>query len=175
MSIKAEREMKKFIIPVCSVLISLVLSTNLPAFESAHGRAQMMPERARQHDAEGFYALYAKLNLTSEQKARIKALRDAYLHDIKPLQDQMFSKRGDLKLLWLQDKPDKDRILATQREIRTIRDQMQDKAIAHRVDIVNILTPEQQEKVRAALLQRGFATGMGDRHMMGPGGEMMGH
>lgn len=164
--------MKKFIIPICSILFSIVLSTNLLALESVPGRAHMTPETARQHDDEGMYALYARLNLTSEQKARIKALQNAYLHDIKPLQDQMFSKRGDLRLLWLQNNPDKDKIVATQKEIRAIRDQIQDKTVAHRVDIFNILTPEQQDKVRADRSQRGFAPGMGGGNMMGPAGGM---
>jgi Spy/CpxP family protein refolding chaperone len=122
----------------------------------------MMPERGRQQ--EGIYALYSKLNLSADQKTRIETLRNALLRDIKPLQDQMFSKRGDLKLLWLQTNPEKEKILAVQKDIRAIRDKIEDKAVAHRVDVFNILTPEQQEKARAFAAGRGPGPGM-----MGPG------
>jgi Spy/CpxP family protein refolding chaperone len=80
----------------------------------------------------------------------------------------MFSKRGDLKLLWLQTNPDKEKILAVEKDIRAIRDKIQDKAVAHRVDVFNILTPEQQEKARVSSGGHGTGHGMGERGMMGP-------
>jgi Spy/CpxP family protein refolding chaperone len=168
--------MKKLLLAIGSILFALVISTNLMAFEYGRGRAHMMPERGRQQ--EGIYALYGKLNLTADQKTRIETLRNAHLRDIKPFQDQMFSKRGDLKLLWLQTNPDKEKILAVQRDIRAIRDKIEDKAVAHRVDVFNILTPEQQEKTRAFLGGHGPGPGMGEgrgeKGMMGPGAGMMG-
>ena len=168
--------MKKLMLAIGSILFAMAISTNLMAWEDGRGRAHMMPETARQ--PEGIYALYGKLNLTADQKARIETLRNAYLRDIKPFQDQMFSKRGDLKLLWLQTSPDKEKILAVQKDIRAIRDKIQDKAVAHRVDAFNILTPEQREKVKAFLgghgAGHGRGGGMGERGMMGrPGAGMM--
>ena len=130
------------------------------------------------HDRGGKAGPGDNLNLTDDQKASIKTLREAHLRDVKPLQDQMFSKRGDLKLLWLQQNPDKEKILAVQKEIRAIRDQMQEKATAHRVDVFNILTSEQQDKARDTQSRRlphpqGTPGGMmGPGPGMGPG--MMG-
>ena len=86
----------------------------------------------------------------------------------------MFSMRGDLKLLWLQQNPDKERILAVQKEIRVIRDQIQDKATAHRVDVFNVLTPEQQDKAREAQSKRRPGPQGKPGGMMGPGHGMMG-
>ena len=167
--------MKKLMLAIGSILFTMAISTNLMAWEYGRGRAHMMTERGRQQ--EGIYALYSKLNLSADQKARIETLRNALLRDIKPLQDQMFSKRGDLKLLWLQTNPDKEKILAVQRDIRAIRDKIEDKAVAHRVDVFNILTPEQQEKARAFAGGHGPGPGMGEgrgeRGMMGPGGAGM--
>ena len=113
-----------------------------------------------------------ELNLTSEQTAKINSLREAHLKDMKPLQDKMFSKRGDLRLLWLQQNPDQDKILAAQKEIRTIRDQMQDKMTVHRLNVLKVLTPEQQEKLKAFGPGRGFGSGMKGGpgfHGAGPG------
>jgi Spy/CpxP family protein refolding chaperone len=113
------------------------------------------------------------LNLTPEQTARINALRDANLRDTKPLKDKMYSKRGDLKLLWLQTNPDQNKITAAQKEIRALRDQMQDKMTAYRLEVLKVLTPEQQEKMKSFRMGRGGGPGMKGGPGMG-GGQGMG-
>lgn len=162
--------MKKLMLAIGSILFVMAVSTNLMAWECGRGRAHMMSEKGGQQ--EGIYALYDKLNLTVEQKGRIETLRNAHLRDAKPFQDQMFSKRGDLKLLWLQTNPDKEKILAVEKDIRAIRDKIEDKAVAHQVDVFNILTPEQREKAKAFSGGHGPGHRMGERGMMGPGAGM---
>jgi Spy/CpxP family protein refolding chaperone len=100
------------------------------------------------------------LNLTTEQTAKVSALREAHLKDVKPIQDKMFSKRGDLKLLWLQKSPDQAKIRQTQKEIRTLRDQMEDKKDNHRLEVLKVLTPEQQEKLNTYRPGHGSGHGM---------------
>jgi len=100
-----------------------------------------------------------KLGLTAEQTAKIKELREQHLKDIKPLQDKMFSKRGDLRLLWLEKNPDQVKILALQKEIHDIRGQFQQKATAMRLTVYNLLTPEQKDKVKTVIMGRGMARG----------------
>jgi len=99
------------------------------------------------------------LGLTDAQTAQIRDLREANLKDIKPLRDKMFSKRGDLKLLWLQKTPDREKITAAQKEIGSLRDQMQDKMTSHRLAMFNVLTPEQRTKVQARVAGKGFGPG----------------
>ena len=110
----------------------------------------------------GYYDLAAVpgLNLTAEQTAQIRNLREAHLKDIQPLQNKLYGKRGELRLLWLQQSPDQGKILAVQKEIRTIRDQMQDKMTIQRLNILKVLTPEQQERMKAFGQGRGFGPGM---------------
>jgi protein CpxP len=93
-------------------------------------------------------ARFQELNLTPEQDDKITALREAHLKDVKPLMDKMFSKRGDLKILWLQKNPDEEKIRATQKEIRALRDQLEDKRWDYRKASLNVLTPEQQAKIK---------------------------
>jgi Spy/CpxP family protein refolding chaperone len=169
------KQMKNFMAVLGCILLSMVVTANLLAADGPRGRGRTWREEAKCHEKGGEYALFAKLNLTNEQKARIKELRDAHLRDIKPLRDQIFIKSGDLRLLWLQVNPDKEKILAVQKEIRSFRDQMQDKNTALRVDILNVLTPEQQEKAKTLRLGCGFGAGMEDGSMMGPGPGMRGH
>jgi Spy/CpxP family protein refolding chaperone len=100
------------------------------------------------------------LNLTAEQKTKIADLRIAFMKDVKPIQDKMHSKAGDLKLLWLEKSPDEAKIRATEKEIRALRDQMQDKGTDYRWAAYKVLTPEQQ-----AVLKENKATG----RCFGPG------
>jgi len=167
--------MKKIILAIVSILFTMAISTHLFAFDCESKRGHGMRNAAGHHEKEGLYALFAKLNLTKEQRNRIRELKVAHLRDTKPLRDQMFSKCGDLKLLWLQSTPDKEKILAAQKAVRGIRDQIADKATAHRLDMFTVLTPEQRDQVRAHFSGCGLDPGMGDRDMMGAGTGMMGH
>jgi len=108
----------------------------------------------------------AKLNLTAEQTAKIDALRASHLKEVKPIQDKMFSKRGDLRLFWLEKNPDPEKIAEVQKEIRSLRDQIHDKGTAYRLEVNKVLTPEQQSQFRNAC--PGGRSGS-----YGPGGGMM--
>lgn len=107
------------------------------------------------------------LDLTGEQTEKINALREAHLKEIKPLQDQIYSKSGEMRLLWLAKTPDQEKILALQKEGRTLRDQLSDKFTTYRLAVQKVLTPEQLAKVQAY----GIGHGMG---RMGGGPGMMG-
>ena len=149
-------KMKKLIMTLVTVIAVTAFAASAFAFGPGWGRG---------HGGGPCYGgeikALSELNLTAEQTAKTNALREAHLKDIKPLQDKMFSKRGDLKLLWLQTNPDKDKIMAVQKEIRKLRDQMQDKMTSYRLDVLNVLTPEQREKLKSLKMRYGFGPGMG--------------
>ncbi len=110
--------------------------------------------------AGGDITALSNLNLTAEQTEKIQALKQTQMKETKPLIDKMFAKRGDLKLLWLEKNPDQEKIMATQKELRVLRDQMQDRMTAYRLTILKILTPEQQSKIQSNM-GRGMGMGMG--------------
>lgn len=113
------------------------------------------------------------LNLTAEQKTKITDMRTAHLKDIKPLQDKLHSKAGDLRLLWLEKSPDEAKIRATEKEIRALRDQMQDKGTDYRWAVYKSLTPEQQELLKQnRIAGRCFGPGQGAGKGMGKGSGM---
>ena len=154
-------------------LVTVLIVMALSAYAFAYG-----PGSGRGHGGADCYgpdrSVLSQLNLTPEQTAKINALREANLRDTKPLKDKMFSKRGDLKLLWLQKNPDQSKITAAQKEIRALRDQMQDKMTVYRLDVLKVLTPEQQEKLKASRWGRGpgmkgGGPGMGPGMGQGPG------
>jgi len=110
------------------------------------------------------------LNLTADQTAKIRSLQEAQLKEIQPLQNKLYSKGSELKLLWLQQAPDRGKITAADHEVRALRDQIQDKMTNHRLAVFNVLTPEQQTKVQAYGAGRGY----GPRMSMNQGGMGMG-
>jgi Spy/CpxP family protein refolding chaperone len=166
--------MKKLSMVFVAVLISTALASATFAYGwgGGGGRGQGRGACIGGQGYEGDIPASSQLGLTAEQTAKIKALREAHLKDIKPLQDKMFSKRGELKLLWLQTKPDQEKIMAVQKEIRGLRDQMQDKRTSQRLAVFNVLTPEQQTKAQTFMGGRGFGPGGGGggRCAGGPGG-----
>ena len=146
--------MKKIIVTACSILFALLVAAQLFALDCDKSSRHGMRDKAKHHEETNLYAIFGELNLTAAQKAQVKTSRDAFLREIKPLQDKMYSKRGDLRLLWLETSPEKNKIMTLQREIRALRDQIQDKAISRRLDVFNTLTAEQKEKLKAALAEK---------------------
>jgi Spy/CpxP family protein refolding chaperone len=105
-------------------------------------------------------AVLSQLGLNVEQTAKINAFRGAFLKGSKPLQDYILSKRADLKLLWLQQKPDEEKILSLQKEIGALKDQLRGKRDDYRLNVYNVLTPEQKEKLKSYGRGRGFRQDM---------------
>jgi Spy/CpxP family protein refolding chaperone len=116
------------------------------------------------------------LDLTVEQTQKINALREAHLKDIKPLQDQMYSKSGELRNLWLAKTPDQEKILALQKEAQGLRGQLTDKFTTYRLEALKVLTPEQLTKVQSYGMGRAMArSGAGMARMGGCPGMMGGY
>jgi Spy/CpxP family protein refolding chaperone len=144
--------MEKLAIMTVLILSAMVL-TSL-TFASGWGRGH-----SRSPGSEGDITSIPELELTNEQVVQIRALRETHLNDVRPLQDNMRTKRKELRLLWLQDTPDQGKITAAQAEIGLLRDQMQDKMTDYRLAIFKILSVEQQNRLETIGRQRGFSPG----------------
>jgi Spy/CpxP family protein refolding chaperone len=157
--------MKKLSMILMAVVMSLLLTSQVFAWGPGSGRGPGKGQGFGDCREEGL----EKLKLTDEQKTKIESLQTATRRELKPTREKMFDKTIELRRLWLQANPDKDKIYAVQKEIRTLRDQMQDKMTAMRLEIRKVLTPEQNEKL--ADLPWGRGPGFGPRGgMRGPGG-----
>jgi periplasmic protein CpxP/Spy len=113
-------------------------------------------------------AALANLNLSDEQAVKIQALREAHLKDIVPIQNQLFSARNELRLLWNQTDPDIGQITAKQQEMDALRSQLREKVTQHLLEVRKLLTPEQQAKL--AVTGPGMGRGMGGGHGRGGAG-----
>ncbi len=109
-------------------------------------------------------ATLEKLNLTNDQKAKIEALQEDFFKASKAVREKIFDKSVELRRLWLTPNPDKNKIETVQKELRTLRGQMEDKMTALKLNINNLLTPEQKEKLAYS--------GWGRGHGFGPRGAM---
>lgn len=84
-----------------------------------------------------------RLNLSAEQRARIKELREAYLRDTLPWRNNLVVKRFDLRNMMCLPKPDPDQVLLRQREISELQARIQERFIRHQLEMRQVLTPEQ--------------------------------
>ena len=162
--------MKKLMIVLAVIAVVAVVASS-PA-EARRGGGEGYP-------GGGYYDLAAApgLNLTAEQTEKLGTLREAHLREVKPLRDQVYSKAGELRLLWLQRTPDQQKIVTVQKEVRILRDQLTDKQTAYRLEANKILTPEQLTKVQAYGAGRGYgyAKSMRGQGGMGQGMGMRGY
>ena len=108
-------------------------------------------------------------NLTADQSAQIKALRDSFLKENEPLQKELYAKGQELRKLWATQNADPATIKAKQNEISDIRSQLQDKGTNVGLEIRKVLTPEQLAQMPAFSQGAGFGP-----HGMGFGAPMMG-
>ena len=143
--------MRKAIVIVGMSLILAV--TVMPAGASQYGAG-----RGAVHGYGKDITAIPGLNLTAEQSTKITSLHETFLKDIKPLRDQQFSKRGDLKLLWRDKNPNQAKILATQKQIRALKGQIQDRVTIYRLAVRKVLTDEQRDKMKAFRQDSGFAS-----------------
>lgn len=78
-------------------------------------------------------------SLSPEQSQKLQALQEAYIKDITPIQNQLFSKKMELRLLWSQANPDQEQIMAKQKEMNELQEQLQAKATKHQFEVRGIV------------------------------------
>jgi len=120
------------------------------------------------------HGLWKALNLTPEQIQKIQALRESAFKETLPLRNDLMSKKLEMRSLWLQKNPDEEKILAKQKESSALRAQLGERAIKNRLEMRQILTPEQQAKLanlRAGAWHK-YGRGCGFGHGPGHHGEM---
>jgi Spy/CpxP family protein refolding chaperone len=149
--------MKKWMMMVAVIALAAIAVSPAMAFREG------MEEHGRRPGSVADIAVARGLDLTAGQTEKINTLREAHLKEIKPLRDQLSKMRGELRSAWLQTTPDRDRIMALQQEAANLRNRMEEKMTAHRLDLFQVLTPEQQAKVRADGAGRGIPKRAGYR------------
>ncbi len=112
----------------------------------------------------------AGLNLSPEQIQKLDTLHANFFKETLPLRNQMTAAHMELRALWAQPNPDQGQIVAKQRQINALREQIQEKATRYRLEARALLTPEQQAQLGPYGLSGLFGgMGMGRGYEMGYG------
>jgi Spy/CpxP family protein refolding chaperone len=109
-------------------------------------------------------------SLTPEQSAKIQSLQQAHLQAIAPLQQEMLAKGTEMRSLSLNPNADPAVIGAKQKEIWDLRSKFENMTNNLRLQIREILTPEQQAQFDTGGPRRGMGPRMGFGPGMGPMG-----
>ena len=95
------------------LMLALVLSLSTAAMAKGFGRGAM--------------------NLTPEQASQLFDLKQKFMNDTADLRKSMWVKRAELAALWKAENPDEKKIVAKQKELNTVRGQLQEKMVAFRL------------------------------------------
>jgi Spy/CpxP family protein refolding chaperone len=108
------------------------------------------------------------LNLTPEQKATFREMRRKFMGENAQLIGALVTKRLELRSLWTDTNSNPEAILAKEKELRDLQNQMRDKVVQGLLEARKTLTPEQLSKFganwgmgRGGMVGRGHGMGFG--------------
>jgi Spy/CpxP family protein refolding chaperone len=115
--------------------------------------------------------MLSELDLTAEQAESIRALRASFQEHISPLRTQVFEKKAEVRLMWMQTKTDADAIRTKEKQIHDLKWQINEKTTDFRLAVRKVLTPEQLTRFLALGGERRHhrAMQLRDRNCGGPG------
>ncbi|MBI4796619.1 MAG: Spy/CpxP family protein refolding chaperone [Deltaproteobacteria bacterium] len=99
------------------------------------------------------------MNLTPEQAGQLFDLKEQFMNETAGLRKAMWMKRAEMAALWKVENPDQAQIKAKQKELSALREQMQEKMVAYRL----------QARKICPMGGKGMGRGMGMGMGMGPG------
>ena len=127
-------------VPVLLVL-ALILSLSTAAWARPFGRG------------------HHRMNLTPEQAGKLFDLKQKFMNETANLRKAMVVNRAELRALWKAENPDAKQIVAKQKELNSVREQLQEKMVAFRIQARKIC-PQMGKG-------RGFGMGSGWGHGRG--------
>jgi Spy/CpxP family protein refolding chaperone len=106
-------------------------------------------------------------DLTEDQQSQIQTLRTAHWKEMQNFRNDLGEKRARMQTLQTADNVNMDEINNLIEEMGTIRTKKQKSAVAHRMDVRNLLTDDQKVYFDSRAGKRG--AGMGNRCGFGQG------
>src|SRR5512136_2468143 len=82
-------------------------------------------------------------SLTEAQRTQLQELRKKFFDETAPLRDSIHAKRQELRSVWSDPNAKPEAIVAKEKELRSLQDQMYDAAVQQKLEARKILTPEQ--------------------------------
>lgn len=97
----------------------------------------------------GSGAVAAVSNLSADQAAKIQKIQGDRYSDAAMVRSEMYAKKIELQALFREPVLDQAKITAKQKEITALQNQLQEKGLAARTAVAEILTPEQRAQLPA--------------------------
>jgi zinc resistance-associated protein len=158
-------------------LVGIMALTATTAFAWGPGSGRGMGMGYGPGQGYGYGPGAAVSTLSPEQTAKIQKIQSDRFVEAAKVRTEMVTKRVELQALFREPNLDQAKIAAKQKELTTLQAQMQEKGLAARIAVAEVLTPEQRAQMPTFGPGtgpgfgpgRGFGPGMGMGHMgMGP-------
>jgi Spy/CpxP family protein refolding chaperone len=93
-----------------------------------------------------FYGMGPMLqNLTPEQSSEILKLQQAHQEKVAPIQQQLFTKKMELRTLMFTQNADQAQVVALQKEVFELIDEMQQESSNLRMSMLKVITPQEKK------------------------------
>ena len=150
--------MKKMYVVLTAVIFVALAVT---AFAFGPGAGSMMGKGGYGIHRGGEMGHGPKLDLSTEQLAAMKQIREKYRVDTETLRNDFIQKQVELRTVYADAKASDAAILAKQKEVDTLKQKMQGKMVQLRLEQRKIFTPEQLTKMGEAAQDFGNGKGRG--------------
>lgn len=157
--------MKKGLLVISLVAVFVVGAATAYAYGPGYGPRGQGPSVEARGPGKG-------VDLTPDQRSKLQDLRQKFLSETAKLRGELLTKRLELQALWTNPKADPKAIAEKERELRELQNQMKEKGLQHRLEVRQILTPEQLAGFgpgRGLGFGKGPKKGCGFGWGMGPG------
>ncbi|MNK62769.1 periplasmic protein [compost metagenome] len=137
--------------------MSLSALSAAPALAQADGhRGHVAHAKGMQDGMHGpMDKMFDKLNLTAEQREKIKTLRQQGQERNKAQREQLMTKRKELHQLVRSASSTREQAIAKQREVNALQDQLAEARLNAWFEMRAVLTPEQLKQLEQFKPQRG--------------------
>jgi Spy/CpxP family protein refolding chaperone len=134
------------------------------------GAGMPMMERPDEPAMPGKMGMMADIpDMTPEQMDKMDAMRVAQMKTVLPIRTDIQVAEIELDALWRADKLDAKKIIAKVSEIGNLRQKLELAMVNHRIDMYNLMTPDQQKAMRKMHMSRGRGMMHGKGMGMGRG------
>jgi Spy/CpxP family protein refolding chaperone len=143
--------MKRMVVALGLAVAVTLTAATVFAWGPGMGRG-MGPRMGRgmgQGFGHGYGAVAAVPNLSADQAAKIQKIRSDRYAEAEAVRSEMYAKKIELQALFREPVLDQAKIASKQREIVALQTQLQEKGLAARTAVAEILTPEQRAQLPA--------------------------
>jgi Spy/CpxP family protein refolding chaperone len=130
---------------IFTIVIAMCMFVTIQAQPQTQSQTNVPPKRHKEFVKKG---LWEQLNLTPEQKAKIAELSSTNQKAVIDLKADLEKLLVDKKDLIRKGDFDRKQITDLEKQIINIKDKLHMASFNHKMDIIELLTPEQKEKVK---------------------------